>query len=121
MTHTEFFAQLNRLCQSYEVNIFPPERVSILFERYKSRSVADFQEAVTWLILTLPPPAQIFAKLDEKMKDSERETSVNERQEMYQPAPNAAELAAKYAPAIIEMLKRGPLRELPYDPKERIK
>lgn len=115
----DFYQQLNRLSASYDPKLFPPERVNLLFQRYREYTAIDFKEATDWIILTLPPAAQIFSVLDERLKAKREERPISERDSLYAHAPNAKELADYYAPKIREMLQRV-TKKLPYDPAERI-
>lgn len=121
MEKSDFVKQVERLKSAFREEAFPKERIALLWHRYRNARAAVFASAVDNLILKMPPAREVFALLDERLLSFENASPVGlARMEKEHPVqPNAAELAAKYAPALDAAIKNGLTKELPYNPLER--
>lgn len=120
----EFEQQFERLKSAYGEKNFPEEREGLFWKRFNQATNHAFTLAVDWIILTMPPAAAVAALLDDKLRDALPGSSAlilgEARMDKDHPIqPNAAELAAKYAPSLKNAIGQI-AKPLPYDPKSRI-
>jgi len=120
MTKGEFMKQVQRLILSYGESQWPVERINLLWAKLESAENFAFTRAVNDVIFRMPPSRDVAQLLCETVSipGAAKQLGVDRMEAEHPVQPNAAELAAKYAPGIKTALKG--FGDLPYDPKERI-
>lgn len=145
MQLSEFEKGFLLLRGAYGERVFPKERETVLWNRYKHTADGSFKSAVDTIVLRMPQPAAILEWLDDKLGNESKPTYAGSPFDC-EPcrdfgygfngdtvAPCSCARGRSMHPASLARIQntynigrrafRGPIdsnfRELPYDPKKR--
>lgn len=76
MNYSEFENGFKMLCDAYGSKVFPPVRQQLMWNRYEQTSAREFRSAVDWIVLNLPQPGTIVHILDDRLFKKESRENI---------------------------------------------